>query len=300
MERRDLEAAARWLALSRQPHVTPSLLARVFRRVGSSLALFTRPGEELSQLGLRPEQVADLEQQVEQLAAQLNTFQAQNIQPVPIESADYPAGLLDLRVPPMVIFVRGELKSEDRRAIAIVGTRTPSRAGLSKARELARRAVAAGFCVVSGLARGIDTAAHQSALLATGRTIAVVGNGLLKVYPPENKPLAGRISRRGAVISELWPEANVSRHALLARDRLQAAMAQAVIVVQTHTGCGSLTTARHAIACRRPLFALKWDEEPFASGVARLREIGAEVITEDDFDEVFRAAEAGRNPRLFA
>jgi len=286
------EAAARWIALSRLPKMSPARLGGVFRRFGSSEAAFSAWAGQFSQ--------AASNRELESLLRQLGEFSAQGIQAVPIESALYPRGLLDLRTPPVVLFVSGELQPGDARAIAIVGTRTPSAKGLQAAREVARRAAAAGFCVVSGLARGIDTAAHRSALLATGRTIAIVGNGLLNTYPPENRILAARIRRRGVVISELWPEEQVCRRNLLARDRLQAAMSLAVVVVQSHLGCGSLTTARYAISCRRPLFVLRWEEEPFSIGLARLRQIGANVIDLDDLDEVFRAAEAGGPEGLFS
>ena len=297
-----LSAAAGWLALSRQAGLTPTVLARLARRFGNAQAVFAASPEELLQASVTAAAVTQAREQIAQLHSQLVEFAQQGLAIIPWEAPAYPPMLLDLRVPPTVFFFSGELRAADSRALAIVGTRTASKAGLQVAREIAQRATAAGFCVVSGLARGIDTAAHQSTLLHGGRTLAVVGNGLLKMYPPENELLASRISRHGAVISELWPEATVSRPALLARDRLQAALSRATIVVQAHTGCGSLTTARYAVACRRPLFALDWQEEPFTIGLARLRQIGAQVITLDDLAEVFRAAEtspARRQTTLF-
>jgi DNA processing protein len=140
------------------------------------------------------------------------------------------------------------------------------------------------------MARGIDTAAHQAALAAGGRILAVLGNGLLNLYPPENKSLAFRIICQGALLSELLPEAPVSPKALLARDRLQAALARVVVVVQSHLGCGSLTTARYAISSRRPLFSVQWEEEPFRIGCARLQQIKAHGIGKHDFDLVLKAA----------
>ena len=189
----------------------------------------------------------------------------------------------------VALWVRGTLPPPGLR-IAVVGTRTPSLVGRERARNWSRQLTESGVNVLSGLARGIDTEAHRAALAVGGRTIAVLGNGLFNIYPPENKALAARICRQGALVSELLPEATVSRHGLLARDRLQAALTQAVIVVQTHTGCGSLTTARYAVSCRRPLFALHWQEEPFTTGLARLRQIGAVSVGFDNLEEIFRAA----------
>jgi DNA processing protein len=277
--------------------MSPAALGRLFRRFGSSEAILFAAPEQLA--GIPAERAASAKELAEAFFGRIEGFAEEGIEAIPIESPRYPQGLLDLRTPPMVIFLSGEIKPEDSRAIAIVGTRSPSREGFRAAREIARRCAAAGFCVVSGLARGIDTAAHGSTLLAGGRTIAILGNGLLDVYPPENRSLAARIRRQGALVSELWPEEGVSRRSLLARDRLQAAMSLAVLVVQAHVGCGSLTTARYAISCRRPLFALKWEEEPFASGAARLRQIGAKTISADDLEEVFRLLDTGPRESLF-
>jgi len=286
-------AAAGWLALSELQRMTTAATARLLRRFGSFQALSSAPASELGQVGLCPEEIARLEESSERIFRHLRAFSHQGLQAVPFESSHYPRALLDLRNPPAVLFVSGELRPADAHAIAIVGTRTPSAEGRRIARELARRAAAAGFCVVSGLARGIDTEAHSAALRAGGRSIAVLGSGLLNIYPPENRLLASRIRRQGALMSEVWPEAPVSRQRLLARDRLQAAFSQAVVVVQSHLGCGSLTTARYAVSCRRPLFAICWQEEPFAAGLARLRQIGAAPIRENDLEKVFRAADLG-------
>lgn len=283
------QAAARWLALARRSEMSPSALARLFRHYGDSAAIFAALARDPTSLGLKRDAVSLL-QEIPALEKQLQGYVAGGIKIIPLEDSAYPSPLLDLRVPPAVLFLQGKLLAKDHRAIAIIGTRTPSAAALHLAREFARKAVAAGFCVVSGLARGIDTAAHQAALAAGGRTIAVLGNGLLNLYPPENKSLAARIARQGALLSELLPESPISRKALLARDRLQAALARVVVVVQSHLGCGSLTTARYAISCRRPLFAVQWEEEPFRIGCARLQQIKARGIGKNDFDLVLKAA----------
>ena len=149
---------------------------------------------------------------------------------------------------------------------------------------------------MSGLARGIDTAGHRGALLAKeGRTIAVLGCGVQRVYPPENGLLAAKIARRGCVVAEAPPHAEVDRRYLLARDRLQAALSRAVIVVQAHGRCGSLVTARHAVGCGRLLFGVAWEREPMAEGWERLQALGARRLeVETDLDEI--AAEIERGP----
>jgi DNA processing protein len=295
----NLLAVARWVALSTALELTPSALLKLYRHFGASAEIYSAKPKQLHEAGLSAAALTKVKKLLDEISGQLSDFETQNITAIPIESADYPQALLDLRSPPVVLYLSGNLLPKDRRAIAIVGTRTPSLEGRQVARELAHQAVSKGFCVVSGLARGIDTEAHRAALLAGGRTIAVLGNGLMYVYPAENKPLAARISRHGSLMSELWPTAHVSRHALLARDRLQAALSLAVIVIQTHTGCGSLTTAKYAISCRRPLFALKWEEEPYTIGLARLRDMGATIITEHDFDRIIHTIETEPTQQLF-
>jgi len=234
----------------------------------------------------------------ERRLGQLRALRDEGIEVIPIESPRYPRALLDLSVPPVVIYLAGKVKQSDAKAIALVGTRTPSEQGWQTAERIARKAVSAGFCVVSGLARGIDTAAHRGALEAGGRTMAILGNGLGSVYPPENETLAADIRRNGALLSELPPGVRVNRKALLARDRLQAAMSLAVIVVQAHTGCGSLTTAGYAKRCKRPLFCLRWEKTPFTIGLQRLRKIGAKEIGEEDVEEILERV-MERDPALF-
>jgi DNA processing protein len=171
---------------------------------------------------------------------------------------DFPPRLRDIPSAPALISVRGALSGSDERRIAIVGTRGPSEAGLAAARALATAAAANGWCVVSGLARGIDTAAHEGALAAEGRTIAVLGSGIRRVYPRENQDLAERIVERGALISEQPPNARPTSRRLTARNRLQSGLAHAVVVVETGPGGGSHVTASHARRQGKPVFAVQW------------------------------------------
>jgi DNA processing protein len=200
----------------------------------------------------------------------------------------YPRPLLDLPSPPPLLYVLGELVAQDVNAVAIVGTRSPDARGAELAGAFARAFAERGVTIVSGLARGIDTAAHRGALEAEqGRSIAFLGCGLLRLYPPENVGLAGRIARHGALASEVPPETEVSRGLLLARDRLQAGMSRAVIVVQAHRKCGSLVTARHARQCGRLVFGVPWEKPPFSEGWEELQKLGARPVTADtDLDRL--------------
>jgi len=200
----------------------------------------------------------------------------------------YPRSLLDLRTPPPLLYIQGDIRPEDARSVAVVGTRQPTGEGEGIATELAKEFAQRGFTIVSGLARGIDTAGHRGALAAlNGRTIAVLGSGLLYVYPPENVGLAEAVASRGCVVAEVPPDAEVNGRFLLARDRIQAALSHAVIVVQAHRECGSIVTARHAVACRRLLFGVPWRGGPFAEGWEQLRKMGALPITANSgFDDI--------------
>ena len=281
-------AALWWAALQQIEGVGAATMLRLARTFGSPKAAVEAPAHELVTKGkLSPKQAAQVSKVREAesvLRERIAAWQAQHIQLISLEDPGYPSALRDLRSPPPLLYLRGELRAADSRAVAIVGTREPDRHGERLARALARGLAERGFTIVSGLARGIDTAAHRGALAAKeGRTIAVLGCGLLRTYPPENALLAARIAKRGCLMAEVPPDAEVERGLLLARDRIQAALSRAVIVVQAHRECGSVVTARCAVRCRRLLFAVPWQEGAFAEGWNRLRKMGARAA-EPGFD----------------
>ncbi|HXZ99297.1 MAG TPA: DNA-processing protein DprA [Candidatus Binatia bacterium] len=206
----------------------------------------------------------------------------------------YPRGLLDMARPSRVYCVGNALPG-DTRSVAIVGTRAPSSDGEARARRLAARLALDAVTVVSGLARGIDTAAHLSCLDAGGRSIAVLGCGLDRVYPPENAPLAERIAARGAVLSRQPPGAPPTASALRARNLLIAALARAVVVIEAGSTSGARITARFALSLGRPLF--------LTAGVAAadwakdlIRHPGAAVLPEDAAVEALEASLAPSRP----
>lgn len=180
---------------------------------------------------------------------------------VALGDAEYPAGLRELSDPPAFLTVRGTLPSRSRwrEGTAIVGTRTPDGAALSLARAFA--GLVAGP-VVSGLALGIDGAAHEGALAAGVPTLAYVGNGLARMYPPEHRALAERIvAGGGALLSEALPDEAVTKWSLVRRDRLQAAHAVAVVLVASEPGGGAM----HALEAARRLGRARFAFEPRAS-----------------------------------
>jgi len=178
----------------------------------------------------------------------------------------YPELLREIPSPPPLLFVRGCLKPGDRRAIAVVGSRKATLGGVRMAKALARDLAGAGFTIVSGLARGIDTAAHQGALEAGGRTIAVMGSGIDEVYPAENRELAARIAAGGAVVTEFGPASGPHKWNFPRRNRIISGLALGTVVVEAGERSGALITAGFALEQNRTVFAV-----PGSPGYARSR-----------------------------
>lgn len=178
--------------------------------------------------------------------------------PVMVTKSDdgYPTWLRECPQAPAVLYVQGTLLPEDEAAVAVVGTRTPSYYGVAMAEQLAGDLARSGLTIISGLARGIDSIAHQAALKAGGRTIAVLGCGLAQIYPPEHAALAEAIARQGAVISEFPMEASPLARHFPWRNRLISWLSLGVLVVEASERSGSLITAEWAAEHNRLVFAL--------------------------------------------
>lgn len=186
--------------------------------------------------------------------AELRGWERRRIRVLSPFDARYPASLTDSRPP--LLFIAGDLRREDQHAIAVVGTRKPSSRGKQTARLLAQRLIAEGFTVVSGLADGIDTVAHDAALEKGGRTLAVVGTGLDHCYPRQNSELQRRIVRQGAVISQFWPETRPSRGNFPLRNALMAGLTEASVIVEASAMSGTRIEARAALGMRRTVVLL--------------------------------------------
>ncbi len=169
---------------------------------------------------------------------------------------EYPATLNALEDRPLVLFWRGLLLPEDADAIAIVGTRRPTDASRHLARTWAADLAQRGQTIISGLARGIDGEAHRGALAGGGRSIAVLGGGVRRIYPPEHQALGLALAARGALVCETHPEASVSPGALVYRNRIVAGLARALIVIEAGQGSGALHAARRAQELGRPVYAI--------------------------------------------
>jgi len=193
--------------------------------------------------------------------------------------ATYPARLREMQAPPERLYVRGALVEDDALAVAVVGSRAATPYGLAVAERLGADLAARGVTVVSGLARGIDSAAHRGALRAGGRTIAVLGSGVDVIYPPENRRLAGEIEARGALVSQFAPGTAPLAGYFPARNRVIAGLSLGVVVVEAASRSGSLITAGLAGELGREVMAVPGPlTSPQSVGAHRLIQDGAALI----------------------
>lgn len=193
----------------------------------------------------------------------------------------YPRRLKETGQPPPLIYLRGELKQEDAWAVGVVGTRRVSAYGRQVTEEIARALALNGIVVVSGLARGVDSIAHNVALANSGRTLAVLGSGVDQIYPPEHQKLAERIIQSGAVISDYPPGTAPESANFPPRNRLISGLSQAVIVVEAGEKSGALITAAFAAEQGRPVFAVPgYLYAPQSQGANRLIRSGARIYLE--------------------
>lgn len=197
---------------------------------------------------------------------------------VPYFAKNYPSRLLDITDPPILLYVRGKMLASDNQGIAIVGTRYATPYGMERATLYGSVFGASGVTVISGLARGIDTAAHQSSL-GKGRTIAVIGSGLANVYPPENRKLADEIAERGAVMSEFPMTTPPDKKTFPQRNRIVSGMSKAVLLIEAPRKSGAMITmdlaykqgrACWAIPGRSDVFSFDGNHELIQQGRAKL------------------------------
>jgi DNA processing protein len=209
----------------------------------------------------------------------------------------YPSLLKTIEDPPPVLYVKGELGDATTPAIAMVGSRRPSTYGKVVAEQLARGLAAYGMTVVSGLARGIDSTAHLATVEGGGRTMAVLGCGLSYMYPPENRRLAERISRQGAVVSEFPMAAKPDRLNFPLRNRTISGLSLGTLVVEAGERSGALITAQWALEQGREVFAVPGNvTAPTSRGTNRLIKMGAKLVecVEDILEELPRYALGAR------
>lgn len=249
------------------------------RAAGSALAILAEPGLYAAQL--QEKGLALLRHALADEARLLGGLTKKKMALVLREDAQYPPLLRQIAHPPHLLYVYGETDLTDRFPVAVVGTRRASAYGLTHTREIAAELAQTGVCVVSGLARGIDAAAHTGALDGGGRTVAVLGSALDKPYPQENDPLMRRILESGgSVVSEYAPGTPPSRYSFLQRNRIIAGMCLGTLVTEGPRRSGALNTATRTLENGREVFALPGDvDSPGAQLPNMLISEGARLVT---------------------
>ena len=249
------------------------------RAAGSALAILAEPGLYAAQL--QEKGLALLRHALAGEARLLDGLTKKKMALVLREDAQYPPLLRQIAHPPHLLYVYGETDLTDRFPVAVVGTRRASAYGLTHTREIAAELAQTGVCVVSGLALGIDAAAHTGALDGGGRTIAVLGSALDKPYPQENEPLMRRILESGgSVVSEYAPGTPPSRYSFLQRNRIIAGMCLGTVVTEGPRRSGALNTATRTLENGREVFALPGNvDSPGAQLPNMLISEGARLVT---------------------
>lgn len=274
-----------WIALNLLPRLSPAAAFHAVERCGGAgEAAYRMPPRTL--VGDRPRAGADAEAAIAEARKDLRRRAARELSAagrlglriVPRPDPDYPPRLATLDEPPLLLYVKGSIATFAVR-IAMVGSRRPSAYGRRVGAGLAAALAARGVEVVSGGARGIDAAAHEGALEAGGKTVAVLGSGFGKVYPPEHVELFDRIASSGAVISEFPLETDPRPENFPRRNRLISGLASAVIVVEAAARSGSLITAGHALDQGRDVMAVPGPvSSNLSEGCHRLIQSGAKLV----------------------
>ncbi len=273
------DAIADWLALAAAPGVGPRTVARLIQRFGDPGAVLGASAQSLAELGLKPDAIAAFSGPDR---ARIDTIFAWAEQPdahilTPLDPR-YPPLLAEIADAPTVLFVRGDPLLLAEPQLAIVGSRNPTPVGRDVTRELASRLAACGLVITSGLAVGVDGAAHVGAL-ETGRTIAVLGTGPDRVYPAVHRDLARRIAEDGALVSELAPGVGPLASHFPRRNRIISGLSLGTLVTEAALKSGSLITARQALEQGREVFAVPGSvRNPLARGCHALIREGARLV----------------------
>lgn len=295
-----------YIVLNRIENIGPVRVRALCEALGSPEAVLSAPASALASVrGIGPKVAEGIVSQrggldaagEEKAAAKLG---ARLVTPV---DEEYPAPLRAIYDPPLCLYVRGTLEKKDEQALAVVGTRRTSHYGAAQADRLAYLAAKAGFTIVSGLARGIDTIAHRAALKAGGRTLAVLGGGMDRLYPPENRELAEEICAHGAVLTEFPLGREPDRTTFPYRNRIVSGLSKGVLVVEAGVDSGAMNTAGQALEQGRSVMAVPGRVDmDGARGPHRLIRNGARLVEDlpdilQEFEFLFPPGERDREVR---
>ncbi|MGB9822045.1 DNA-processing protein DprA [Thermodesulfovibrio sp.] len=280
------------LALNEIKDLGPVLVKRLFKKFNFAKKIFSSSIEELAEVeGIGIERAKRIKEfnNWNEIDRTMKLCEKREIKIYPFNAAQYPGLLKEIYDPPVVLFCKGEIKPEDHLGLAIVGSRNLSEYGRRVTDRLASELASFGITIVSGLARGIDSVAHRAALSQGGRTIAVLGSGVLYIYPSENKTLAEKIIQNGAILSEFYPEEGPKKENFPKRNRIISGISIGTVVTEAAINSGALITASLALEQGREVFAVPGNiTSKNSEGTNYLIQKGAKVVTkiEDILEEL--------------
>lgn len=279
------DALACWIALQRVPGLGPVTFARLLAQYGSPQQILRQPGK----IDGISDKVLDglRDPDWQQVEADMAWLDHEHRHLITIEDSRYPPLLREISDPPVLLYVQGDVSLLSQWQLAIVGSRSPSPSGRNTAYEFSRYLASGGLTITSGLASGIDGAAHQGALAGGGKTIAVVATGLDRVYPAQHREMAHQIVEKGAIVSE-YPLGTSPRPELFPRrNRIISGLSLGTLIVEAALKSGSLITARMAMEQAREVFAIPGSiHNPLSRGCHQLIREGAKLVeTADDILE---------------
>ena len=278
-----------WLTLGKNPSFTARLFKEIYTRKLPIEEIFSAERSALKRLGLSDKCITEIIKSretydPEQVVAELDEFK---IRPLFVFDKDFPSRLREIADPPFLLYVRGNVNWEQM-MVGVVGSRNMTDYGIQTTEKIASDLAANGVIVVSGLALGLDAVAHQATINEGGTTVAVLGNGLDRIYPSTNLGLAKDILEHGAIVSEFPCGVQPARFTFPSRNRIISGLCQAIVVTEAAEGSGSLITARSALDQNREVFAVPGSIFNLNSvGPNSLIKMGAHPITsvQDIFDE---------------
>jgi DNA processing protein len=280
--------SAALVALLRSGSRPWAVYAEMVEEAGSAVAVWERERELFGASEAQASLFAkddDPPRELDAARVEIAAWEAEGMRLLTVLDPGYPDNLRAVHDRPPLVFMAGRLEPADARSIAVVGARAASSTGLAAAASIAEHLVGSGYTVVSGLAAGIDTAAHKAALRAGGRTVAVIGTGLRRSYPPQNAALQRQIAAECAVISQFWPDAPPNKRSFPMRNAVMSGFALATVVVEASQTSGSRIQARLALEHGRPVFLLEavlehaWARECASRPGARVVSSPAEITT---------------------
>ena len=281
---------ADWLSIYHTSGIGNRRFHALLDAFGTPTQIRQADSSQLQAAGLKPAQIEALRTgQQQAVDADLRWAEQQNHHILCLADKHYPVMLRQIADPPPILYARGNIEYLQQHQIALVGSRNPTQPGLEMTRLFATHLSRCGLLICSGMALGIDAAAHQSALAADQATVAVMGTGLNRVYPARHRELAHQIAEQGVLVSEFAPDTGPLQNHFPRRNRIISGLSLGVVVIEAALRSGSLTTARHAMEQGREVFAIPGSiNNPLARGCHRLIREGAKLVetAEDILEEL--------------